>query len=327
MKRVAKIISTLILVMAFYNALSQEIEVVTDTMYFSKYLIEMPQFDSLTISNVGDAALEIFECYAGGPFHCEGLEDSVLEPFESTFLLVAFSPSVAGLFEDTLTIVSNDLINDTLYIMLNGQCAVRPMVTVEPGHLNFGQVQVGHSERLTLTLGNDGGTQGVIWLELIEGEGFSVDFENNIYLEPGDTSTFQVTFTPETQGIVTGRLILGANGPADMIVSLRGEGILQGVDINPNDLTLPETFCISKIYPNPFNPLTTITISLPEQSELLVRVFNIMGQKVAELVNGKHSAGYTKTIFNAAGLSSGIYFIHAFVPGKMNEIRKIVLMK
>jgi hypothetical protein len=94
---------------------------------------------------------------------------------------------------------------------------------------------------------------------------------------------------------------------------------------------IPTQFSITNAYPNPFNPTLNITIALPETSDLKVVVYNIMGQSVATLSNGgQYSAGNHSFIFNSDGVtshSSGVYFVQASIPGKLNQIQKVVLMK
>jgi Secretion system C-terminal sorting domain len=91
--------------------------------------------------------------------------------------------------------------------------------------------------------------------------------------------------------------------------------------------TLPSKYALESIYPNPFNPTTTITVNLPNTADLSVMIYNVTGQQVAELANGQFNAGVQKLTFDATRLSSGIYFVQATVPGEMNEMRKIVFMK
>ena len=90
---------------------------------------------------------------------------------------------------------------------------------------------------------------------------------------------------------------------------------------------MPIEYSLAQNYPNPFNPSTTITIGLPESATLTVSVFNMLGQRVAVLGKGHYSAGYHGFVLDGSTLSSGLYFIHAEVPGRFNEVRKAVLMK
>jgi len=89
----------------------------------------------------------------------------------------------------------------------------------------------------------------------------------------------------------------------------------------------PAEASLTSVYPNPFNPITTISVSLPEISELSVRVYNVTGQQVAELANGRISAGQHSFTFDGSNLASGLYFVRATVPGKLNAVQKIVLTK
>jgi hypothetical protein len=91
--------------------------------------------------------------------------------------------------------------------------------------------------------------------------------------------------------------------------------------------TLPRVYSVSDAYPNPFNPTTTIAMDLPEAAQLAVTVYNINGQQVAQLAQGLYVAGTHRFTFDASTLTSGLYFIHATVPGQFNEVRKVTLMK
>jgi len=90
---------------------------------------------------------------------------------------------------------------------------------------------------------------------------------------------------------------------------------------------LPEKYALERTYPNPFNPSTTIRIALPETANLKVTVYNILGKQVAVLADGQRTAGWHNIQFNANGMASGVYFVRAQVPGELNEIRKIVLVR
>lgn len=90
---------------------------------------------------------------------------------------------------------------------------------------------------------------------------------------------------------------------------------------------LPGEFTISAVFPNPFNPSTTITVSLPKTAELNVAVYNLLGREVAELANNRYQAGYHRFVFDGSGLPSGIYFVRATAPGELNQTKRVVLIK
>lgn len=72
--------------------------------------------------------------------------------------------------------------------------------------------------------------------------------------------------------------------------------------------TLPTRFELIGNYPNPFNPSTTISYTLPQSARVTLTVYNILGQRVSSIDLGTQSPGSRQAVFNASGLSSGVYF-------------------
>ena len=70
----------------------------------------------------------------------------------------------------------------------------------------------------------------------------------------------------------------------------------------------PGAYVLRQNFPNPFNPSTTIRYELPERAHVRLEVFNLLGQKVASLVDAQQGAGSHAVVFQASGLPSGVYF-------------------
>lgn len=87
-----------------------------------------------------------------------------------------------------------------------------------------------------------------------------------------------------------------------------------------------KTFELYQNYPNPFNPTTTIKFSLPEKTNVKISVYNLMGQRVKELLNEAIEAGIHTINFDGDGLPSGIYF-YKIEAGKNIDIKKMILVK
>jgi len=85
-------------------------------------------------------------------------------------------------------------------------------------------------------------------------------------------------------------------------------------------IDLPENFNLDGNYPNPFNPVTTIEFALPEASNVTLEVFNIMGQKVATLVNESRTAGFHSVQWDASRFSSGAYFLRMAATGTSGAV-------
>ncbi len=102
---------------------------------------------------------------------------------------------------------------------------------------------------------------------------------------------------------------------------------LLGTAVSSSSVATPIEFTLSQNFPNPFNATTKISVNLPLASLLQVSVTDILGRQVAILAEGQFSMGNHPFAFNGDGLSSGIYFIRATVPGQMDQVQKVVLIK
>ena len=96
--------------------------------------------------------------------------------------------------------------------------------------------------------------------------------------------------------------------------------------ISGNQADAVKIFQLFQNYPNPFNPSTNIKFDLKEDSYVTLTVYNIIGQKVAELINSDLSAGFHNVIFNAVNLSGGIYF-YKLKAGSYSSVKKMELLK
>jgi Rax2 C-terminal beta propeller domain/Secretion system C-terminal sorting domain len=94
-----------------------------------------------------------------------------------------------------------------------------------------------------------------------------------------------------------------------------------------NRLDKPSTFVLMQNYPNPFNPSTTITYQIAATGHVTLKVYNLLGQEVATLVNGVMSAGSYTAHFNAARLASGIYFYRLATNDGFSSEKKMLLLK
>ncbi len=90
--------------------------------------------------------------------------------------------------------------------------------------------------------------------------------------------------------------------------------------------TVPTEFALYQNYPNPFNPSTLIKYEVPEKSFVSIRVYDLLGEELATLVNEEKSAGSYDVNFDAGQLSSGFY-IYTIKAGNFTSTKKMMLMK
>ena len=143
----------------------------------------------------------------------------------------------------------------------------------------------------------------------------------------GITSTISVgvnTFAVDRQG----RVYVGGNftTAGDVVSAYIARWNSAASRIEQISADVPKTFLLEQNYPNPFNPSTTIRYQLPVASEVKLEVYDVLGKKVATLVSERQAAGYYQYVWNANGLTSGVYF-YRLQAGGFVETKKMMLVK
>ncbi len=100
--------------------------------------------------------------------------------------------------------------------------------------------------------------------------------------------------------------------------------IITGTD--KNALAKPTSYELQQNYPNPFNPSTKINYVLPEAANVSIKVYDQLGQQVAELTNGAMDAGYHSVVWNAINHPTGVYFC-VLKSEKFSSVKKLLLLK
>ncbi len=118
---------------------------------------------------------------------------------------------------------------------------------------------------------------------------------------------------------------------ASGVIPLSTANITYRPDGEDDSATQPSDYSLSQNYPNPFNPITTLAYALPEQSAVLVQIFNISGQTVRTLVDEVQSAGNYRLIWNGTddygrSVGSGIY-LSRITAGTFTQSKKMMLLK
>ncbi len=154
---------------------------------------------------------------------------------------------------------------------------------------------------------------------------------NPASIESYSFSKIQVEFNPDSVKNYNATLTVYSDGGIENIL-LTGIGKDNAVNVENESLT-PIAFILEQNYPNPFNPYTTIKYTVPnvtlsgvEGSRVQLKVFDILGNEVATLVNEYKTAGNHIVNFDASNLSSGIYF-YQLRSGNYLETKKLTLLK
>ena len=92
------------------------------------------------------------------------------------------------------------------------------------------------------------------------------------------------------------------------------------------NVTEPTSYTLNQAYPNPFNPITNIDFSIPTDSYVSIKVYDILGKQVISLVDEHYGSGYHTVTWNANEYSSGIYFVK-MVAEDFIDTQKLMLIK
>ena len=122
----------------------------------------------------------------------------------------------------------------------------------------------------------------------------------------------------------------------EKLVSMEGTGAF-AIPKEPSELTLrwseaaqsgdlPRVYNMSQNYPNPFNPETEIHYGLPEGGHVKLDVYDLLGKRVALLVDEDQQAGFKSVRFDARGFSSGVYY-YRMTAGRYTELRKMLVLR
>jgi len=98
------------------------------------------------------------------------------------------------------------------------------------------------------------------------------------------------------------------------------------VSVTNNGAGTPSEFSLGQNYPNPFNPATTINVSIPKETEITLKIYDVTGKEISSLADGILKAGLYKFTFNATELPSGVYFYKLQTDG-FSDTKKMVLIK
>lgn len=241
------------------------------------------------------------------------------------------NPSIFGWdlnTSQTLSAVSPQTIGSTRYIFVNwtnGGDTINN-ITVSPNISNYGVTYKTQFKLITSVTPAVGVSinGGNLFYDSSSAVNFSVSATTAIY--NGKTYYFQ-------RWVGSGNNAYNGNNPSPTITSMTNV-IVQTAQfdtivpfgIQNLNIGVPNVFALHQNYPNPFNPVTKIKFDIPKFANVTVKVYDVIGNEVAQVFKGDLAAGFYEADFNASSYASGVYF-YRIDAGDFTSVKRMVLVK
>ncbi len=199
-------------------------------------------------------------------------------------------------------------------------------IDVEPDHLIFQPISPDEIDSLALIITNVGLTPLTIHrFDWSPNESrFETREEDEFVIEHVSEYLTWIFFIPDQVGTYESDFLIISDDPDEGEIRIMVTG--SALSVESENQFLPTEFEITGIYPNPFNSTTTIEYAMPFVSEVSLNLYNLSGQRIETLVNGRLQAGVHHVTLNAGDLPSGLYFVKLEGSGQ-SFTRKIMLLK
>jgi hypothetical protein len=165
----------------------------------------------------------------------------------------------------------------------------------------------------------------------LNNSGFSIErkHSNTEFMEVGFVPGFGTTSEPKSYSFTDNSLRSGIY--SYRLKQIDFDGTFTYSDEVEVEVIAPASFSLDQNYPNPFNPSTRISFSLAVDSKVSLKIFDVLGQEVASLINQDLTQGVHTYDFNAAGINSGVYFYKLEATGvngnEFTDVKKMILVK
>ncbi|MFZ1978969.1 MAG: YCF48-related protein [Bacteroidota bacterium] len=290
---------------------------------YGKVLIGQSKDTTVTINNIGNDTLKISSISSSNSaFVSRTTVKSI--PVGAAFTdTLHFAPTSIGTQAAALIITSSSPTSpDTIYV--SGYCFGVPVVQFNAKTISFGKVGIGQYKDTTVMITNTG-TDTLKISSIVSSDSIFIPKREVFNIAPGQSSIDTLRFSPLALGTDSAWITILSNAhifPDTVKVSGIGD---VGTKVDPGT-ELPKSYALSQNYPNPFNPSTTIAFALPSRSFVTLKIYDMLGREVALLASEELAAGNYTRQWNAASLSSGIYF-YRLEAGSFIQTKKLILLK
>ncbi len=209
--------------------------------------------------------------------------------------------------------------------------AAPPSITFRSTELDFGDVQVNTTGSAWLVVENSGSGPAIIdsvFIPITMQDVIALADDLPFIVNSYSTDSLEVQWTPDEEGTLFSGMLVFHNDvqmASPVAIRLAGTAVTTSVRTLPAE-GLPAEYFLGQNAPNPFNPVTGIRFGLKEAGFVRLTVYDLLGRRVARLVDGELEAGVHVANFDGHALASGVYLYELEVNG-FRSVRKMALLK
>jgi hypothetical protein len=290
--------------------------------------------DTIVVASGGSSSLVIDSIKSSAAEFTVTPSTASIDAGTSAKFVVTYHPTTAGAKSGTIVFYHNGLSQiDTVAVA--GDVVNAATFDASVTSINFGTVNTNVTKKDSVVITNHGTIDLTITAVTSNNAVFTVT-PTSATIGVEASEKFYITFAPTADGTQNGKIAFTHNALTNDTITVTGNGHL--VSVGDIENAIPEVYKLHDNYPNPFNPSTTIQYDLPKQSIVTLKVYSLLGQEVATLVNNDQAAGYHKVVWmgqNNSGkqVSTGIYIVRisAKASDKSGEtytqVKKALLLK
>ncbi len=199
-------------------------------------------------------------------------------------------------------------------------------IDVFPDTLLFTDGEIGVTDSLRMSIGNVGlTTLHISGISLVEVESpFEINDYDEFDLGPDESLDVWIRYAPYEYARAGNHLLIESDDPDEGEILVRV--FSSAVNSVESELESTLEFALSAAYPNPFNSTTTIEYALPFASDVTLNLYNLSGQRIETLAEGRLQAGVHRTMLDAGDMPSGLYFMKLEGAG-LSLARKVMLIR
>lgn len=275
------------------------------------------------VINPSSTPINIYSFSIGEPFSVSPNTPQSIAAYDTLDLVVNFQSFVIGDFTSVLSIAHSGP-GGILTCEVSATAVTSWLQIVLSPIVNFGDVPLGTIDSARSPVRAQGNIPLTIQGISVNAP-FSIELSLPLVLQPTQSVFLYPRFTPTGLGVSEGDLIIYHTGTTSPdTLHLIGNCVPDAAVDLPG--VLPTEFRVHSNYPNPFNAITRIAFDLPRASRVALSVYDINGRLEREIAVGAMQAGSQSLVFDASGLSSGVYLYRITTP-EYSGIGKMMLLK